>query len=1849
MMRGKKRGSLALLIVMLTSLLLPPGFGAVGPAAVQAEEVNVIQNGSFENLTPTVQPGWTTRTADKWGIWIDTTVTTVAPIVTVDTIYHPDGLRSLKISSPAPNKSRLTVNQGNIPVVPNQEYRMSAKFKAQVLTGDTNAYGVNIRAVYLNAAGGVIKTDYITPENTPVRGNITDFKTYTVSTVAPLDAVTARMDIEYNRVTGNVWIDDVQFKPYTSLQGLSFLETSGLMQVGGVLTAPLVRTPYNTSDLVQKWTSSDPSIATVDGSGVVTGLTPGTVKISVSSQDDKFSASYTVIVTQASVLKNGGFETSAAGSGNGFTDSQATDWTASAAYGSPTVTVDDAVYGAGSRALSIRATVNSKASAVQRNIPVTAGGWYRLSGKIKTEALTGTGASLRLNWNGSGGTVLGTVYGPPPSVKGTSVNWQSYEGFFQAPPGTLNASLYAYYETGTGKAWFDDLQIIPWVPLTGLTPDGELTRSLSIGGSVSLNVYGSPANATDQRVTWSSSRPDIADVSYDGRVTAKAQGKAVVTATSVERGWTQSYTIYVMAINNGGFETTVPITTGWTGSKPLGWTLYFNSTDKPTVSLDTSIKKEGANSLKIDASLTGKAVVYNPIDGAVSGKSYKVSGWLKQQNGGSNVYLRVLYLKADNSTVLPAPNFFDVIPSTGLQDSNGWTYYESIITVPELTASARVEVAFELGKGTLWADGIRVIPWVPVSSIQLDQGNGQLALGESKVVTATLQPSEVTNPTLSWTSDHVNIATVVGSSTNPLQATVSGIALGIATIRASAESHKPGEQGRFATYTVIVGTETDITATDDHVSVNEDQGVTRPVLASDAAGDALSSTVLLKPLHGSASLREDGSWIYYPDAEYNGEDNFTLLISDGHDHFALSKITLTILPVQDAPVMDNVQISLGTVRGSAISGVIKAKDKDNDVLTFTKKPDQAPQHGSLTLDSASGAWTYTPTAGYTGYDRFQFVVSDGHGGEDTTTFTIYVGLPGSEMIASLIARHPATGAAHPRLYASTDDFDRIRGLIVTDPIMQEWYAKVKAIADDMLDDPLLTYTITDPTTAGATVLPLAQALMKRIQTLALLYQITNDTGYAAAAIAQLNLMANSQAYPDWNGGLLNFLSISEMGNVASIGYDWLYDAMTQQERDNLRTRILQEVLLKAKDAYSSKVWWTTSPSNWNLVVNGGLTAASLTIGDETDARPTAASVLQSALTSVQVGLGVFAQQGDWPEGTGYWDYATEYLAFMISALRTNLGTDYDFFHQPGIAETSSFMANLHSYNGPFNYSDSVNTLVDTPQLLFFADLLNSPDVTWYRNFTYSKNKLAEPLDLIWYRPGTFGSSDPASLDALYNHRLKNNIASFRDSWKDPNGSFVGIKGGITDYAITNSTHADLDIGTFVMDALGVRWAVDLGKDNYGLYNYSYVYLDRNPNRWDYYRTRAEGSNTLVINPDEGPDQAIDARASIIAFDSKPAGGYAVVDMTSAYPKDVVFAKRGMMLGQDRGSFLVQDEVQLKTTSNLYWFMHTEAEVTILAGCKSAILKQNGKRLYAQLVSPGAGSFEVMEAKTLQTNKPAGEAVNSGQKKLTIHFPAANDFVTIAVRFTPLLSSEEVPADTPIVTPLQAWSIDTAPSALLSELKLNGVPLANFESLKKKYAVELPFTVQGTPVVTAVSADPNDTVTITQAAGIPGMAIIEVTDDQGISRPSKYVIDLARGVYSGILENVPVLPITYVADSGPVGNAWPGTNAIDNNPNTYWSVGGPNTIDFDLGSETKATYVGISWVRGNERRFNFNVLASLDGVNWTPIYEGPSSGKVTGTYEIYDIPDTTARYLRLAVNGNNNSPVSSITEVMVYGE
>ena len=125
----------------------------------------------------------------------------------------------------------------------------------------------------------------------------------------------------------------------------------------------------------------------------------------------------------------------------------------------------------------------------------------------------------------------------------------------------------------------------------------------------------------------------------------------------------------------------------------------------------------------------------------------------------------------------------------------------------------------------------------------------------------------------------------------------------------------------------------------------------------------------------------------------------------------------------------------------------------------------------------------------------------------------------------------------------------------------------------------------------------------------------------------------------------------------------------------------------------------------------------------------------------------------------------------------------------------------------------------------------------------------------------------------------------RNSWTDTNAIFIGFKAGDN-----KVNHSHLDLGSFVMDALGQRWMTDLGADNYNLPE---CFGKR---RWAYYYTRAEGHNTLVFNPDQGPDQDPEAVAEIVNSDlSKVRRMFAVADLTPAYTKNAQSVKRGIAL------------------------------------------------------------------------------------------------------------------------------------------------------------------------------------------------------------------------------------------------------------------------------------------------------------------------------------------------------------------
>jgi hypothetical protein len=223
------------------------------------------------------------------------------------------------------------------------------------------------------------------------------------------------------------------------------------------------------------------------------------------------------------------------------------------------------------------------------------------------------------------------------------------------------------------------------------------------------------------------------------------------------------------------------------------------------------------------------------------------------------------------------------------------------------------------------------------------------------------------------------------------------------------------------------------------------------------------------------------------------------------------------------------------------------------------------------------------------------------------------------------------------------------------------------------------------------------------------------------------------------------------------------------------------------------------------------------------------------------------------------------------------------------------------------------------------------------------------------------------------------VAILRSAWGDPKALFAGFKAGDN-----KANHSHLDLGSFVFDALGARWAMDLGSDDYNLP----AYFGRE--RWNYYRLRAEGQNTLVLDPGLSPDQDPAAATRITRFHSTPERAFAIADLTSAYKRSAQKVLRGIAL-LDRDKLVVQDEIQAAKATDLWWFMHTHASIEIEKDGRAAMLQQAGARLRVSILSPQDAQFRIMDAKPLpQSPHPERQARNEKVRKLAIHLPEVTE-------------------------------------------------------------------------------------------------------------------------------------------------------------------------------------------------------------------------------------------------------------------
>lgn len=576
---------------------------------------------------------------------------------------------------------------------------------------------------------------------------------------------------------------------------------------------------------------------------------------------------------------------------------------------------------------------------------------------------------------------------------------------------------------------------------------------------------------------------------------------------------------------------------------------------------------------------------------------------------------------------------------------------------------------------------------------------------------------------------------------------------------------------------------------------------------------------------------------------------------------------------------------------------------------------------------------------------------------------------------------------HPRLLIDRQGFAALGKLVKTDRALAERDAALQREADGLLSAPLPRHVLPD----GLRLLGTSRRTLGRVYVLALAYRLHGRAEWRDRLWKELETVAG---FADFNPR--HFLDTAEMTHALAIAYDWLYEDWTAEQRRLIREAMVTKGLRPGLAVYEKRSGWHRATHNWNQVCNGGMTVGALAVADEEPVL--AGQILHHALASVPLAMASYAPDGAWAEGPGYWAYATSYNVLMLAALESSLGTDFGLSDMAGFAQTGWFPIYMTGPTGrAFNFEDSGERIGRADCMLWLARRFHRPEYAWY---ALQANPSA--AGMLWYGQV---AQDPAAAGLPLDKYWRGvEVATLRSGWNDPQAVFVGVVAGSN-----RVNHNHLDCGSFVLDALGQRWIVDLGADDYNLPGYF------GSRRYEYYRLRAEGHNTLVVNPSRGPDQDPGAAARIRSFVSEKDRSAVVADLSPVYAPHVQRAERGVAL-LGRRHVLLQDEITAPKPAEVWWFAHTPAEIRLSADGRTATMQQGGKRLEARLLEPAGARFEIRAAEPLPSSpNPEGQRANRQVRKLSIRLGGVTT-ARLAVWFTP----EEPGGAAPPIKPLAEW-------------------------------------------------------------------------------------------------------------------------------------------------------------------------------------------------------------------------------------
>lgn len=833
---------------------------------------------------------------------------------------------------------------------------------------------------------------------------------------------------------------------------------------------------------------------------------------------------------------------------------------------------------------------------------------------------------------------------------------------------------------------------------------------------------------------------------------------------------------------------------------------------------------------------------------------------------------------------------------------------------------------------------------------------------------------------------------------------------------------------------------------------------------------------------------------------------------------------------------------------------------------------------------------------------------------------------------------------HPRLMATADDFALLREQVKNDPIKANWLKDILSQADTWVERPLTKYRLENSRYPGSEVESAGWYL-------GMAWQLTRDEKYA---IRLRDELLNVTSFETWHPQHTLDSSTASMG--VAIGFDWVYDYLTDDERKAIAEGSRRLGLEPNWEVYTGTAdsdmatFWATSETNWTFIVNGSCAMLAMATAEyDTDWKM---KFISTALRSMEFSWYRIAPDGAWYEGPGYWNYFIMHFAPFCASFESCFGYVPSKGYK-GMENLSVYQANFLGPDMLSNaFHDGGKSYVQSYAQTYFAHLYDRRDLMTYRiDQMISQKVAANPMDIIYGDTSVLsgGSALSLPLDAYFG---ETEFISMREAFNDPGALWVSTHGGAS-----NAAHDHLDPMTYVFNVGGVRWADDIGQEpiTYAMDANSLLKYTGGYNGYWFYRRTAEGHNMVVINP--GKDTMPINQNNFIHI-SRPVSGengaYITADMEPAYEDFVSSYTRGEMIDDGRRSFTVRDEIELLKPSDCWWFMQTENGTVEIVDNNTARIYKDGRVLRMQFVVEGDTShtLTVTDAKKLpESDQGFKETSNASWQRVALNFKADKN-VSVTVKMA--LEDEYAAQSGVKTTPIAEWNENMfSPkaqrvergSARLATITVNGTEIVGFNPYVYNYSAAL--DVNGVaPTVGAIAADGARTeISTVDRANGGKIAIIRVYDVNGgltaYTVTSKPMVDGALSKYTQY-KAVATSASSEQVETG-INNVH--ANSADNDMATRWSANGKGEwLIHDFGESVDIDAIAVAEWMGGQRKFYFEIQVSDDGQNWASLGEFATSGE-SEDLEVFELKTPArGRYMKYVGGGNSTNEWNNVIEL-----